>query len=121
MSDSRKHLSVEEARAILAKTSGYCTYCGRALRGTGCVDAGGPSLGADAWEVDEWEPPSRPNPLHFLWPACVGCKREKGGRAPEEYVVWRWRRGLPTLLARWRRKSLYPSPGYVEEGPARAP
>lgn len=122
MSDPRKHLTVEDARAILSKTSGSCTYCGRPLEGAGCVDAGGSSLKAGAWEVDEWEPPSRRNPLHFMWPACVSCKREKGGRKPDEYVVWRWRRGLPILLARSRlRRSIYPSPGYVDERPAASP
>lgn len=75
-------------KELLEKTAGDGTYCGRELAG---VD----------WKVDEWEPAPAVEPLRYRWPVCPDCLLEKGGRQPEDYVVDRWKRGLPILERKW--------------------
>lgn len=69
---------------VYDKTGGYCRYCEKRIY---WKNYGAPGE-RGAWEVDHSVPIALggTDSLRNLWPACVGCNRDKGTMTGPQYM-----------------------------------
>lgn len=84
----------ETLKAVFAKTTGTCRYCGKQLSFSNYGAQGR----RGAWVVDHANPVSRGGTdyLRNLWAACIACNLEKGDRTAQSYLRSSESRPTPT-------------------------